>query len=144
VRQVLHNNNIPPTITPHTTKRGLNAEHDVPITPLLVALPGVAVTLVATEPIVAVGGGAFTPFSPSAVAESAAKPTEAGLYLNTENTFFCVHTQSVKPKLGMGSKEVAYEERVTDDPARSRATGVDLKERANACVGTDFGKLEVG
>ena len=98
--QVLHNN-MPPTTTPHATKRGLNAEHDVPIIPLFVALPGVAVTLVATEPIVADGGGAFTPFSPSAAAESDANPTEAGLYLKTENTFFCVHSIS-QTEIGNG------------------------------------------
>lgn len=76
-----------PTAAPHATKTGLNAEPDIQLAPL-VTFPGVAVTPVATDPIVAVGGGPFTPFMPSAVPESVANPTEGGLYLNTEYTFF--------------------------------------------------------
>lgn len=79
-----------PKATPHATTRGLNVQLDVSNAPL-VALPVVAVTLVEAGPIVAVGGCPFTPFILSAAAESVANPTEGGLYLNTENTFFCVH-----------------------------------------------------
>jgi hypothetical protein len=66
----------------------LSAELDVQSAAPLVALPPVAVTPVETEPIVAVGGGPFTPFMFNATGESAANPTEGGAYLNTENTFF--------------------------------------------------------
>ena len=51
--------------------------------------PPPAVALAEIEPIVAVGGGAFTPFIWSEVSESAAKPTEGGLNRKTEYTFFC-------------------------------------------------------
>jgi len=47
-----------------------------------------AVALAETEPMVCVGAEALIPFIPSAVLESAAKPTEAGLYRKTEYTFF--------------------------------------------------------
>lgn len=79
-----------PATTPHAATKSGDAEPDVQIAPP-VELPGDAVTLVPAEPIVAVGGGPFTPFMASAVAESVANPTEGGLYLNTENTFFCIN-----------------------------------------------------
>jgi hypothetical protein len=41
-----------------------------------------------TEPIVGVGTTPFTPFSAVAVDERVAKPTDAGLNLKTEYTFF--------------------------------------------------------
>jgi hypothetical protein len=41
-----------------------------------------------TEPIVGVGTAPFTPFSAVAVDESVAKPTDGGLNLKTEYTFF--------------------------------------------------------
>lgn len=139
--QVRHNN-MAPTATPHATTRGWNVTLDDQSASLVV-LPDVAVTLVATEPIVAVGGGAFTPFIANAVPESDAKPTEAGLYLNTEYTFFCAHSPASVKKGTKFKRKVAYEERITDDPIRSIAIGVDLKERADALVGTDLGELEI-
>jgi hypothetical protein len=50
--------------------------------------PPPAVALAEMEPMVAEGGGASTPFIATAVSDSAAKPTEAGLYRKTEYTFF--------------------------------------------------------
>lgn len=48
-----------------------------------------AVALAETVPMVAEGALPEAPFIASAVADSCAKPTAGGLYLNTENTFFC-------------------------------------------------------
>ena len=61
-----------------------------------------------------------------AVAESSANPTEGGLYLNTEYTFFWgggrEHATSV-PERGISK---TYEECVSNDPGRSGAS--ELKE----------------
>lgn len=40
---------------------------------------------------------------------------------------------------------VAYKERVTNDPVRSTGNIIEvgIKERANTCIGTDLGELEV-
>ena len=88
----VHQTNMAPTAIPHATTNGWNVTSIDQGAPL-VALPVVAVTLVATEPIVAVGGGPFTPFILSAAVDSDANPTDAGLYRNTEYTFFCAPNQ---------------------------------------------------
>lgn len=111
-------NNMAPIATPHATTSGCNDTlHDGP-TAALVELVDVAVTLVATLPIVAVGGGPFTPFIPNAVAESAANPTDAGLYRYTEYTFFFTspnqHTSmrsSSKTKTKKGNAREMYHRR---------------------------------
>jgi len=52
-----------------------------------------------TEPIVGVGTAPFTPFSAVAVDESVAKPTDGGLNLKTEYTFF----KKVSPTIQAGA-----------------------------------------
>jgi len=82
--------------TPVSTLKDLttgDAALEKRFTPVLVA------ETATTEPIVGVGTGPFTPFWAMAAADRLAKPTDGGLNLKTEYTFF----RNVSPMIQAGA-----------------------------------------
>ena len=106
----------------------------------------------AAVPIVAEGTAPLTPFWAMAVSESAAKPMDAGLYRNTEYTFFCATRERASSTGARGRVEKTsdietYQERVPDDPCwrlTRRRRRTRIKKGADTLARAELSVLEVG
>lgn len=99
--------------------------------------PPVFVTDAGSVPIVAEGTAPLTPFSAIASSDNAAKPIDAGLYRNTEYTFFCAQHSAVSRSARTTTGTKTDQERVPNDPRRGRARAAHRRGRTQLEKGTD-------